>query len=154
VLLLDEPTFGVDPISRRELWLILQEMVAEGVAIVLTTSYLDEAERCDRVGILHEGRMLALDTPAALQARLAGSVLRVPGRDTELRNRLRGLPGVRRAVLFGDTIHVTIEDAGRDWRAILPVLERAGIDAAEVALIDPVLEDVFMDLVAPATGHD
>ena len=66
ILLLDEPTFGVDPISRRDLWLILHEMVAEGVTVIASTSYLDEAERCDRVLMLHEGRVLALDTPTAL----------------------------------------------------------------------------------------
>jgi ABC-2 type transport system ATP-binding protein len=67
ILLLDEPTFGVDPISRRDLWLILHEMVAEGMTVVVTTSYLDEAERCDRVALLHAGRIIALDEPEALQ---------------------------------------------------------------------------------------
>ena len=70
ILLLDEPTFGVDPISRRELWLILHEMVARGVTIVLSTSYLDEAERCDRVALLHRGRVLALDAPSTLRGGL------------------------------------------------------------------------------------
>jgi ABC-2 type transport system ATP-binding protein len=74
ILLLDEPTFGVDPISRRDLWLILHEMIAAGVTIIVTTSYLDEAERCDRVALLDQGRILALDTPPRLQARLAGKV--------------------------------------------------------------------------------
>src|SRR5690606_13846908 len=74
VLLLDEPTFGVDPISRRELWMILHEMVAEGVTILLTTSYLDEAERCDRVALLDEGRTLALDDPRTLQRSLDGTL--------------------------------------------------------------------------------
>lgn len=75
LLLLDEPTFGVDPISRRDLWLILHELVAEGTTIIVTTSYLDEAERCDRVAFLNHGRILALDAPATLQARLAGRVV-------------------------------------------------------------------------------
>jgi ABC-2 type transport system ATP-binding protein len=74
VLLLDEPTFGVDPISRRELWLVVHEMVAGGMTAVVSTAYLDEAERCDRVALLHQGRLAALDAPAALQARLAGRV--------------------------------------------------------------------------------
>jgi ABC-2 type transport system ATP-binding protein len=69
VLLLDEPTFGVDPISRRDLWLILHRMVADGMTIVMTTSYMDEAERCDRIALLHEGRLLALDSPGRIQAR-------------------------------------------------------------------------------------
>jgi ABC-2 type transport system ATP-binding protein len=72
VLLLDEPTFGVDPISRRELWLILHHMVADGMTVIMTTSYMDEAERCDRVALLHEGRLLALDVPARIQQAVHG----------------------------------------------------------------------------------
>ena len=75
VLLLDEPTFGVDPISRRELWLILHEMVHQGVTVLVSTAYLDEAERCDRVALLDQGRIIALDTPAALQRSLPGDML-------------------------------------------------------------------------------
>ena len=71
VLLLDEPTFGVDPISRRDLWLILHEMVADGMTVLLSTAYLDEAERCDRVAMLHRGHVIALDTPDSLRLGLA-----------------------------------------------------------------------------------
>ncbi|MEJ2187291.1 MAG: ABC transporter ATP-binding protein, partial [Gemmatimonadota bacterium] len=110
LLLLDEPTFGVDPISRRDLWLILHEMVAEGVTIVVSTSYLDEAERCDRVALLQEGRVMALDSPAALQARLKGELLVVRTSDArQAREHLRTLTGVRRASLFGETVHVLLE---------------------------------------------
>ncbi len=79
VLLLDEPTFGVDPISRRDLWLILHEMVADGVTVLVSTSYLDEAERCDRVALLHEGRVLAMDEPRRAPGLLPGEV-RLGGR--------------------------------------------------------------------------
>ena len=72
VLLLDEPTTGVDPVSRREFWKLLSEFLARGLTIVMATPYLDEAERCARVALLHEGRLLALDTPQQLQAALAG----------------------------------------------------------------------------------
>jgi len=78
VLLLDEPTFGVDPISRRELWLIVHEMVAHGITAVVSTAYLDEAERCDRVALLYAGRLAELDAPAAIQARYRGSRDRDP----------------------------------------------------------------------------
>ena len=78
VLLLDEPTFGVDPISRRELWLIVHEMVAHGMTAVVSTAYLDEAERCDRVALLHAGRLAELDAPAAIQARYRGDRDRDP----------------------------------------------------------------------------
>ncbi len=77
VLLLDEPTTGVDPVSRREFWKLLSEFLADGLTIVMTTPYLDEAERCARVALLHEGRVLAIDRPVALQAALEGRLLEV-----------------------------------------------------------------------------
>jgi ABC-2 type transport system ATP-binding protein len=150
VLLLDEPTFGVDPISRRDLWLILYEMVAEGVTIVVSTSYLDEAERCDRVAMLYEGRVLALDSPAALTAAHPGTLLSVPVRgDRSVRDRVRNVAGVRHAWLFGDDVHIVIDPA-----APLPdraAFAAAGVDAAAVRRIEPGLEDVFLALTA--AGH-
>jgi ABC-2 type transport system ATP-binding protein len=117
VLLLDEPTFGVDPISRRDLWLILHEMVAEGVTVLVSTSYLDEAERCDRVVLLHQGRALALDTPDRLLELLPGEVLAIRGRrQREIRDLVRGLPGVLGAALFGNKVHAVLsaEPGARD----------------------------------------
>jgi ABC-2 type transport system ATP-binding protein len=106
VLLLDEPTFGVDPISRRDLWLILHQMVAEGVTILVSTAYLDEAERCDRVALLDRGRLLALDAPQALQHSQPGVLLEArtpdPRRAVEA---LKGLAAVRRVALFGTVVH-------------------------------------------------
>lgn len=154
VLLLDEPTFGVDPISRRDLWLILHEMVAEGITIVVSTSYLDEAERCDRVALLHHGELLALDAPARLQAALPGRMLNVrtaePRRAREL---LRALPGVRRASLFGDTIHLLLEPGAPDGDAVRPALDAADIALLALEEVEPSLEDVFIDRVSsPAPG--
>jgi ABC-2 type transport system ATP-binding protein len=149
VLLLDEPTFGVDPISRRDLWLILYEMVAEGVTIVVSTSYLDEAERCDRVAMLHEGRLIALDSPAGLIAAHAGTLLAAPVRgDRSVRDRIRAVPGVSHAWLFGDDLHIAIEPSS-------PVpahadFSSAGVDPSAVRRIEPVLEDVFLGLTAGA----
>ncbi len=153
LLLLDEPTFGVDPISRRDLWLILHEMVADGVTIIVTTSYLDEAERCDRVALLHEGRVLALDTPAALQRSLSGNLFSVMAANPRrARRALEGVAGVRRAALFGETVHAlasndtTADDIGR-------ALVTQGIDVLSVTPLDASLEDVFIDLVGEAS-HD
>ncbi|HEX6135761.1 MAG TPA: ABC transporter ATP-binding protein [Longimicrobiales bacterium] len=147
VLLLDEPTFGVDPISRRDLWLILHQMVVEGTTVIVTTSYLDEAERCDRVALLHEGRLLALDAPAAIQRRLEGRLLAVHGPEPRaLRDALRGLPEVARATLFGDTVHVVT--AGTVSPAALAGSLRArGIGGASVVPVPSSLEDAFIDLV-------
>lgn len=142
VLLLDEPTFGVDPISRRDLWVILHEMAGDGMTIVLTTSYLDEAERCDRVAVLDHGRLLAYGTPASLQAEYGTPIVAAPmGRDRALPARLAGLPGVSRVVAFGDEVHVSTTGDIEDVRRVVAA---AGLDAARVHVIEPSLEDVFL----------
>jgi ABC-2 type transport system ATP-binding protein len=150
LLLLDEPTLGVDPISRRDLWLILHEMVAEGVTVIVTTSYLDEAERCDRVALLDHGQVLALDRPAALQQEMLGKVFAVRAADPVLaRDALRANPTVRRAVLFGEAVHVVMEDGAR-FDAALAALAAAGVEVHEAGEIEPSMEDVFIDRVARA----
>jgi len=152
VLLLDEPTFGVDPISRRELWLILHEMVADGVTVVVSTSYLDEAERCDRVVLLHEGRALALDAPPALQASLQGTMLSLrTDRPREARDALRGSSLVRSASLFGESVHARL-GRSEDAAAVVGALERAGIAVEGAEEVEPSLEDLFIHLVGAATG--
>jgi ABC-2 type transport system ATP-binding protein len=145
ILLLDEPTFGVDPLSRRELWLILHGMVSQGTTVLVSTSYLDEAERCDRVALLDEGRLLALDTPAALQASLPGTLLELrPDDPRRLRDALRPAPGVAAASLFGETLHVLLKP-GHDWDAVVASLPEArGVGARPV---EPSLEDVFIHRV-------
>jgi ABC-2 type transport system ATP-binding protein len=152
VLLLDEPTFGVDPISRRELWLILHEMVAEGITVIVSTSYLDEAERCDRVVLLDGGRTLALDRPQALQASLEGTMVALRAdRPREARAALRADPEVRSAALFGDVVHALLpadDGAAVARRAI----EAAGLSVLDVEEIEPSLEDVFIHLVGGARG--
>jgi ABC-2 type transport system ATP-binding protein len=154
ILLLDEPTFGVDPISRRDLWLILHEMVADGITVVVATAYLDEAERCDRVALLHEGHLIALDAPAVFQQRLAGHIYTVrtnaPRRASHL---LRGHEAVRHAVLFGDVVHVTLDDPAAEWPHARSVLTDAGIAILEEGVADPTLEDAFIDLVAGGGQH-
>jgi len=150
ILLLDEPTFGVDPISRRDLWLILHEMVAQGVTVLVSTAYLDEAERCDHVALLNQGRVIALDRPAALQEGLPGEMLAV--RATDERRALallRSAPGVQRAALFGDTIHVTLGARERDWPGARRALEQGGVELLDMHEIEPSLEDVFMERVEP-----
>ncbi len=151
ILLLDEPTFGVDPISRRDLWLIVHEMVAQGVTVVVSTAYMDEAERFDRLAFLHRGRVLALDTPAALQAALAGGILAL--RTADARAALaaaRALPEVRHAVLFGELVHVTVASAERDAAAVRAGLAAAGIETLDLAPVEPSLEDVFIENIAAA----
>jgi len=150
ILLLDEPTFGVDPISRRDLWIIVHEMVAEGVTVVASTSYLDEAERFDRIAMLHRGSLLALDTPDALLKTLPGALFIVKTENVRAaRDVLTGRPFVHRAVVFGDRLHVTARTAS-DTPEIESALESAGIAGAAVEHGDPTLEDIFVDRIAEA----
>ncbi len=155
VLLLDEPTFGVDPISRRELWLILHEMVAEGVTVIVSTSYLDEAERCDRVVLLDRGRVLALAPPAELQSRLEGVMFALrTSAPRATRDLLRATSGVASATLFGEVVHALVDarlpaaELRRRLSEALPALE-----VHDVEPIDPSLEDVFIHLVRQREGR-
>jgi ABC-2 type transport system ATP-binding protein len=157
VLLLDEPTFGVDPISRRDLWIIVHEMVARGVTAVVSTAYMDEAERFDRVALLDRGQLLALDAPAALQRRLEGRVraLRAePLRDAQ--RTAERQPLVRSAAVFGDELHVVFRAADEPALAeaaahLGQTLEAAGIRVHADRPIAASMEDVFIDrLASPA----
>ena len=152
ILLLDEPTTGVDPVSRREFWKLLSEFLAGGLTIVMATPYLDEAERCGRVALLHEGRVMALDDPASLQAGLPGSLVEVEAAGTRPPvDALAAIPGVEDVQLFGDRAHVRL-DRGRvpDAQSLGAALERAGIQVAGVRAIPSSLEDVFIHLVSRA----
>jgi ABC-2 type transport system ATP-binding protein len=153
VLLLDEPTTGVDPVSRREFWKLLSGFRAEGLTIVLTTPYLDEAERCARVALLHEGRLLAAGEPGRLQAALPGVLLEViadaPRPPVEL---LAAVEGVEDVQVFGERAHVRLRggDAERGRVAIAEALRRGGIESVAVRRVPPSLEDVFIHLVSRA----
>jgi ABC-2 type transport system ATP-binding protein len=150
ILLLDEPTTGVDPVSRREFWKLLSEFLTGGLTIVMTTPYLDEAERCARIVLLHEGRVLAVDRPATLQSGLQGRLLEViadaPRPPIEL---LAGLPGVEDVQSFGERAHVRVAE-GRQAQGVTTVTEalRAqGIGVLEARPVAATLEDVFIALV-------
>ncbi len=148
VLLLDEPTTGVDPISRREFWQILYDLNREGKTVIVATPYMDEAERCTRVALMHQGRMLSISTPAALKAQMPGTILEVvasPRRPALAAS--RRLPRVIRANLFGTAIHLVVD--GPD--AIPHVrdgLTARGITVEDVRQGEPTLEDVFVALLA------
>jgi drug efflux transport system ATP-binding protein len=151
LLLLDEPTFGVDPVSRRDLWLIVHEMVAQGVTAVVSTAYLDEAERFDRLAFLHLGRVLAIDAPDALQGGLAGEILELRiDRVREAKEAAARLPQVRRAAIFGDRLHLTVGSAAVDGPAVTEALRQAGFEPQRARPIVPSLEDVFMERIAAA----
>jgi ABC-2 type transport system ATP-binding protein len=154
ILLLDEPTTGVDPVSRREFWKLLSEFLSNGLTIVMSTPYLDEAERCGRVALLHDGRLLAIDRPAFLQSGLAGQLLEVSvsaGRPPI--DMLASLPDVADVQTFGDRAHLRIVggEARSSAAVIQQSLERAGIQGVTVRPIAASLEDVFIDLISNTT---
>jgi ABC-2 type transport system ATP-binding protein len=151
ILLLDEPTIGVDPLSRRDFWLILYDLLQEGSTIVLSTPYMDEAERCGRVAFLLDGRVIACGSPAQLKAELGVRVLelRVPA-PRHAQRQLRAVPGFEHTVLFGDRIHVTMPRSGFDPVAVATRVREAGVQIDEWSVRDPSLEDVFLAY----THHD
>jgi ABC-2 type transport system ATP-binding protein len=144
LVFLDEPTAGVDPVARRELWGLLFRLAAEGITLVVTTHYMDEAERCGRVGYLYLSRLLTVGTPQALKASPAATPagtrrLEIRGRNTTaLLAWMQDQPAVREATIFGEAIHALVEDA-----FAISELERQG---AAVRTADASLEDVFVTL--------
>jgi drug efflux transport system ATP-binding protein len=146
LVLLDEPTTGVDPISRREFWKLLSEFRAEGVTIVMATPYLDEAERCSRVALLHEGRLLADDTPDALRAAMTGALFEVIVADhRQARDAIARLPHVSSVQMFGERAHVRFEEKdGASADDLKQELHQAGLTVESVRPIATSLEDVFI----------
>jgi ABC-2 type transport system ATP-binding protein len=142
VLFLDEPTNGVDPVSRRDFWTILYQLVKEGMTVFVTTAYLDEAERCDRVGLLHKGRLILLDSPAGLKASLPTPCYEVRGDNLRAyRETLRGAKGIVDVELAGSALHVFGEPGSE------VSLVEALVPEARVRRILPSLEDVFIATV-------
>jgi ABC-2 type transport system ATP-binding protein len=148
IVLLDEPTNGVDPVSRRDFWRILYDMLKEGVTILVTTAYLDEAERCNRVGFMHQGRLMAVDSPDKIKHRMPGALVEILVADAwRARQQLAATPEARSVTLFGHRLHVMLADAERDLPAILGALEAAGLEPRDPRPIIPSLEDVFISML-------
>jgi len=153
VILLDEPTTGVDPVSRRDFWRILYSLLAEGVAILTSTAYLDEAERCHRVALMHQGRLLFCDTPAALKERLRGAVLSVRSAEPRaVRDRLQGAPGISSLVMTGDGVHLVVDDAERRAPELEARLTASAIPLDKVEQVAPSIEDLFVHAVTEGHG--
>lgn len=150
VLLLDEPTNGVDPVSRRDFWRILYRLLGRGVAILVSTAYLDEAERCSRVGLLHRGRLLALETPDRVKDLFPGTLLEV--RTAAARDAAKilreGFPG-NRVALFGDRVHLAAGE-GVSEETVQSLLGGSGVAWESVRPVEPSLEDVFLSEVERA----
>jgi ABC-2 type transport system ATP-binding protein len=153
VLFLDEPTSGVDPISRRQFWDLIHHMAADGVTVFVTTHYMEEAEYCNRLALIDRGRLVALGTPSELKQRhMKGELLLVeaeplgPALDV-----LESAPGVLDAAVFGSALHVVVESAAAGAPALRSLLAARGLRVGRIQPIRPSLEDVF---VALTTGFD
>jgi ABC-2 type transport system ATP-binding protein len=153
VILLDEPTTGVDPVSRRDFWRILYELIAEGVGILTSTAYLDEAERCHRVALLHQGKLLFCDTTDNLKSKLGKGVLSVISPAARrLREELEHAEGISSLTLTGDGVHVVVDDAPRRIPEFETRLKKAGVPFESVRQVTPTIEDLFVDAVTSRAG--
>jgi ABC-type multidrug transport system ATPase subunit len=155
LLVLDEPTTGVDAVSRREFWDLLAQLRASGLPIVVSTPYMDEANRCDRVALIHKGRILQVDPPAVISAHYPLPLLAVrAGERYRLIRVLRAFPHAHAVHPFGEDVHYTDAREGADGATIAEelrdYLRREGFDDAAVAPIEAGIEDVFMARMADA----
>ncbi|MGC1455594.1 MAG: ABC transporter ATP-binding protein [Nitrospirota bacterium] len=147
VLFLDEPTNGVDPVSRRDFWKILYDLLKAGVSILVSTAYLDEAERCTRIGLMHNGKILIEDEPKNIRNSLHLSMIEVwSGNARSALELVRNLAGVQGVSLYGDRLHITLEKKINAAEVIVQ-LKHAGIDVKDFREILPSLEDVFISMV-------
>jgi len=155
ILFLDEPTTGVDPVSRRELWEIVYDLLEENVTVFVSTPYMDEAERCSRVGFIHKGKILALDDPKRLKAASGREVFELKVKNPRhWRERLEGLPGLVELEIFGDKLHLSFSKGEMEEQTLAGLLAQKGAVADSVRRILPSLEDLFISLVKsrPASG--
>jgi ABC-2 type transport system ATP-binding protein len=156
VVFLDEPTAGVDPISRREFWGLIYAMAKKGVTVMVTTHYMDEAELCQRVGFISHGRLLALDTPARLkETQMRGQVLEIstPAPDRAMRAlraaQAAGTLPLEEVALYGAQVHAVVPNAEEYRERLTAVLAAEGCEVHRVEWIAPTLEDVFISAVRP-----
>ena len=149
VVFLDEPTSGVDPLSRRAFWDLIYSLSEQGVTIFVTTHYMEEAEYCDRLGLIYRGELVALGTPSELKATsVQGTVLEVVcDRPQDALATLEGIPGVREAAMFGTTLHVVTDEHVDLAERVTEALSGAGFAVERVERITPSLEDVFVALI-------
>ena len=147
ILFLDEPTTGVDPVSRRDFWKILSGLIKEGITILMSTPYLDEAERCNRVALMNKGKILALDTPQNIKKSINREVIEIICPEARKAYKLiKQEPGFE-VQLFGDRIDIVVENSAEQLNKILGLFNQKGISITSYRVIPPSLENVFIHLV-------
>jgi ABC-2 type transport system ATP-binding protein len=148
IIFLDEPTTGVDPVSRREFWDILTELHLQGVTLLVSTPYMDEAERCSRVGLMYQGRMIVCDTPERVKAMTEGELIALRPSDVRrAREVLAGLDGVLEMQTFGDQLRIFVRDADQVMAQGRTALAAQGIEMLDVRRTRPRMEEAFISLI-------
>jgi ABC-2 type transport system ATP-binding protein len=149
IVFLDEPTGGVDPLSRRRFWDLIGELSRQGVTVLVTTHYLDEAEHCHRIAIIHAGKLAALGTASALKSRFADRpIVEIHANDpVAAATALERLPAVEKTSLFGTAVHAVLRAGAADVPSIEAALAREGLAVSSAQPVQPSLEDVFLDVV-------
>jgi len=148
IVFLDEPTGGVDPLSRRRFWRLIDQLSKAGVAVLVTTHYLDEAEHCQRIAIIQAGRLAALGTVAELKQTFAGRpIVEVHATPSiEAMKALDAMAEVEKTSIFGTAVHAVLRTAAADPDALAARLRAAGLEVVSCGLVEPSLEDVFLDV--------
>ena len=149
IVFLDEPTGGVDPVSRRQFWDLIGNLASTGVTVLVTTHYLDEAEHCNRLAIIHRGQMVALGSSNELKGVFADRpILEVQSaRPVDTMAALERLPEVEKTSIFGTSVHAVLRHAGVTPDVVRAALEREGLEVQRLTFVTPSLEDVFLDVV-------
>ena len=147
VLFLDEPTTGVDPVSRVEFWDMLDRLKKQGITILVSTPYMDEASRCDRIALMRSGRCLSVDTPVGIRSSFGRHLWTVRASSMyKLLVDLRSFPGTYSCYAFGDAHHLTLKEDGREMDDLMQFLKRKGYTDVKIGSVEPSVEDCFMAL--------
>ena len=155
IIFLDEPTTGVDPVSRRDFWKVLSTLLKTGITIVMTTPYLDEAERCSRVALMNEGKILVLGTPAEVKKEMHGEIIELVCSNIRRAFALsKNFPLVKEVQAFGDRLNVVVENAERDASLLLTMFSQNSIAVSDWRVVKPTLENVFISLMTNNKKND
>jgi ABC-2 type transport system ATP-binding protein len=154
ILLLDEPTMGVDPVSRREFWHILTDLHARGTTIIVTTPYMDEADRCSRIGFMYAGRLIVNAPPAEIRGQLGSEIIELVPEDWRAaRAVLADFPGLVELQTYGETLHLLVDSAEKRLPEVTAVLDAAQLSYRSVRVVPPRMEQAFMSLIQ-SMNHD
>ena len=148
ILLLDEPTTGVDPVSRREFWNILNDLHLEGTTIIVSTPYMDEADRCSRVGLIYQGEIVICETPAVIRNKIDGEIIKIITKDWQIaRGIIQNLPGVLEVQSYGEALHVLVDSSKKRQDEISNALKKKKLTINEIRTIPPRMEEAFISLI-------